>query len=76
MSDLSQVVRLPVRRIELDLSFEGAARIAEDLRDHVPGIAAEAVRRIELDLSFEGAARIAEDLRDHVPGIAAEAVRR
>ncbi|MEU8118613.1 helix-turn-helix domain-containing protein [Spirillospora sp. NPDC049024] len=47
MSDLSQVVRLPVRRIELDLSFEGAARIAGDLREHVPDIAAEAVCRIE-----------------------------
>lgn len=59
MSDLSQVVRLPVRRIELDLSFEGAARIAEDLRDHVPGIAAEAVRRIEQ--------RLPEFVRPHDP---------
>ncbi|QKW39904.1 helix-turn-helix domain-containing protein [Actinomadura sp. NAK00032] len=59
MSDLSQVVLLPVRRIELDLSFEGAARIAEDLRDHVPGIAAEAVRRIEQ--------RLPEFVRPHDP---------
>lgn len=59
MSDLSQVVRLPVRRIELDLSFEGAARIAGDLREHVPGIAAEAVRRIE--------GRLPEFVRPHDP---------
>ncbi|WP_455578021.1 hypothetical protein [Actinomadura luteofluorescens] len=59
MSDLSQVVRLPVRRIELDLSFEGARRIAGDLREHVPGIAAEAVRRIE--------GRLPEFVRPHDP---------
>lgn len=59
MSDLSQVVRLPVRRIELDLSFEDAARIAGDLREHVPGIAAEAVRRIER--------RLPEFVRPHDP---------
>ncbi|WP_141579873.1 CdaR family transcriptional regulator [Actinomadura sp. WMMA1423] len=47
MSDLSQVVRLPLRRIELDLPVAGAARIADDLRELVPGIAAEAVGRIE-----------------------------
>ncbi|MFC6884817.1 PucR family transcriptional regulator [Actinomadura yumaensis] len=50
MSDRSQVVRLPVRRIELGFSFEDAARIASDLRGHVPGIADEAVRRIERQL--------------------------
>jgi hypothetical protein len=59
MPDLSEVVRLPVRRIELDLSFEDAARIAEDLRGHVPGIAAEAVRRIE--------ERLPEFVRPHDP---------
>lgn len=59
MSDLSQVVRLPVRRIELDLSFEGARRIAGDLREHVPVIAAEAVRRIE--------GRLPEFVRPHDP---------
>ena len=59
MSDLSQVVRLPVRRIELDLPFEGAARIADDLRGHVPEIAAEAVRRIEK--------RLPEFVRPHDP---------
>ncbi|MEU5989958.1 helix-turn-helix domain-containing protein [Spirillospora sp. NPDC047418] len=59
MSDLSQVVRLPVRRIELDLSFEGAARIAEDLRAHVPGIAREGARRIEQ--------RLPEFARPHDP---------
>ncbi|TDD71131.1 PucR family transcriptional regulator [Actinomadura darangshiensis] len=50
MSDLSQVVRLPVRRIELELDFEGSARIARGLRAHVPGIAEEAVARIERQL--------------------------
>ncbi|MEU5884442.1 helix-turn-helix domain-containing protein [Spirillospora sp. NPDC047279] len=47
MSDVSQVVRLPVRRIELGFSFGDAARIASDLRGHVPEIATEAVRMIE-----------------------------
>ncbi|KAB2347006.1 PucR family transcriptional regulator [Actinomadura rudentiformis] len=47
MSDRSRVVGLPVRRIELGLSFKDDARIARDLRPHVPGIAAEAVRRIQ-----------------------------
>ncbi|MFG2007205.1 PucR family transcriptional regulator [Spirillospora sp. NPDC048911] len=47
MSDRDRVVGLPVRRIELGLSFEDDARIARDLRPSVPGIAAEAVRRIE-----------------------------
>ncbi|MFC9969720.1 PucR family transcriptional regulator [Spirillospora sp. NPDC127200] len=50
MSDLSQAVPLPRRRIELGLSFDGAARITADLREHVPGIAAEAARRIEKEL--------------------------
>ncbi|WP_083983424.1 PucR family transcriptional regulator [Actinomadura hibisca] len=50
MSDLSQAVPLPQRRIELGLSFDCADRIAADLRDHVPGIAAEAARRIEKEL--------------------------
>jgi hypothetical protein len=59
MSDLSQVVRLPVRRIELELAFEDSARIAGDLRAHVPGIAVEAVRRIET--------RLPEFVRPHDP---------
>ncbi|GAA3220269.1 helix-turn-helix domain-containing protein [Actinocorallia longicatena] len=50
MPDLNQVVTFPVRRIELGFGFEQAARIAEALRPHVPGIALEAVRRIEKEL--------------------------
>ncbi|MBO2445604.1 helix-turn-helix domain-containing protein [Actinomadura barringtoniae] len=50
MTDLSQVVPLPVRRFELGFSFEQGARIADDLRGYVPAIAAEAVASIEKDL--------------------------
>jgi hypothetical protein len=50
LSDLSQVIHVPVRRIELGFSFDDAARIASDLREHVPGIAVEATRRIEKEL--------------------------
>ncbi|WP_433334409.1 PucR family transcriptional regulator [Spirillospora sp. CA-294931] len=50
MTDLSQVVHLPTRRIELGLSFDGVVRIAGDLREHVPAIAEEAVCRIEKEL--------------------------
>jgi len=50
MPDLSHVVPLPVRRIELGLDFEDAPRIAGDLREYVPGIAVEAVQRIEKEL--------------------------
>ncbi|MQY06856.1 PucR family transcriptional regulator [Actinomadura macrotermitis] len=51
MPELSQVVPLPQRRIEIGVSFAGAAGLATALRAHVPGIAAEVVRRIEAELT-------------------------
>jgi hypothetical protein len=62
LSDFSQVVPLPVRRIDLGLSFEGAARMAGELRTQVPAVAEEAARRIEK--------RLPEFLRPHDPGYA------
>ncbi|GAB3684462.1 PucR family transcriptional regulator [Actinocorallia lasiicapitis] len=63
MPDISQVVTLPVRRIELGFSFEQDMRLAADLREHVPDIAVEAVRRIEKELP--------EFIRPHDPRYAA-----
>ncbi|MFB4300436.1 PucR family transcriptional regulator [Actinomadura sp. NTSP31] len=59
MSDFSQVVPLPVRRIELGLSFDGSAGLARELRGQVPAVAGEATRRIEK--------RLPEFVRPHDP---------
>ncbi|MDL4818203.1 PucR family transcriptional regulator [Actinomadura opuntiae] len=59
MSDFSQVVPLPVRRIDLGLSFDGSARMARELRGQVPAVAEEATRRIEK--------RLPEFVRPHDP---------
>ncbi|MFC4912417.1 PucR family transcriptional regulator [Actinomadura gamaensis] len=50
MPDLSTVVALPPRRIEVAIQVEDGARLAADLREHVPDVAVEAARRIEEEL--------------------------
>ncbi|MBW8483955.1 PucR family transcriptional regulator [Actinomadura parmotrematis] len=47
MPEASQVVPLPLQRIELGMPPDCAVRIAAELRDHVPAVAAEAAGRIE-----------------------------
>lgn len=59
MSESSQVVSLPARRIDLGLSFDGSARLAGRLRPQVPAVAEEAARRIEK--------RLPEFVRPHDP---------